>query len=125
MPSVAVYAARKTRGICPKHPTEHPLPGYVKCERCHDADTHPNTRLHMHLVRTSGIRSQHHQHSDPGPSVLLAHCGAWHTVQDIPFVTPCCGAVVFTEYSQSMAPAVFCGWQETLPGCAPHASGAL
>ena len=28
---------------------------------------------------------------------LLAHCGTWHVVSTVPFITPCCGTTLFEE----------------------------
>ena len=41
---------------------------------------------HRQAARASAARLE-------GP--LLAHCGAWHRITEVPYRTPCCGKLVF------------------------------
>lgn len=42
------------------------------------------------------LRLAHRMEVHTGPT-RVAHCGAWHKITEIPFTTPCCGAVLFEE----------------------------
>ena len=99
MPSTtrrASYHAHKAHGVCVICTIRAPLAGDTRCPPC------------IFKVRRQGYIARHHPEQAPrlasllgsyaAPATpLLAHCGAWHEVAEVPFTAHCCGAVVFEE----------------------------
>ena len=97
--SRASYHANKAQGLCGSCGLRPHLPGQSRCDPCR-----ARVLRQQYLYTHYPFPAQRARHPEllealddtPAPP-LLAHCGVWHEVHTVPFVTPCCRTHFFEE----------------------------
>ena len=92
--SQASYHAHKAQGVCTRCGIRPPIRGDLRCAPRIFKDRRQHYVWKHHREQAPRLMSLLGIDAAPAPP-LLAHCGAWHEVTEVPFTTHCCGTVFF------------------------------
>lgn len=105
MPEQSLYQMRKALGLCTCCGRQRANPAHRLCEAC---TQHKQAWLEAHRPRYNAqsrdrMRARAEARRLAPATNMLACCGRWHPIAQVPYTTLCCGRTYFSEKDSSDA----------------------
>ena len=102
MTTATRYATLKARGVCPAHPDRASVPHQVYCAECAaDNRAYQRNRYEATLTVQQRLTWLVYAQRPALPTIpdgpLIACCGEWRPIREVPWRCPTCGTAYFQE----------------------------